>query len=212
VVALLRDTPRGVGPLLDAIAYSGYEPPTRAYLAIDDAIGAYLAGDRKPYRRLTAPGSGGYGSYRYYSRGDELTVSCNDYPMLWDKRAGPRARREQLAAHVRRYPQRMFAPFTPREVARESSAGYLECLAWPKPSPFYEPPAAPDAPKPTMPTLVISGELDDVTSPSEGAAVVRDFTDARQLIVRNAGHVPSLYGGRYPARDAVRRFLARERG
>ncbi len=129
MVALLRTTPRGVGPLLDAIAYSGYEPPTRSYLAIDDAISAYLAGDRRPYRRLTAPGSGGYGNYRYYSRGDELTVSCNDYPMLWSKRAGPAARRKELAAHVRRYPPRTFAPFTPREVARDSSAGYLECLA-----------------------------------------------------------------------------------
>jgi pimeloyl-ACP methyl ester carboxylesterase len=208
MVELLREAPRGVGPLLDAIAYSGYEPPTRSYLAIDAAISSYLAGDRRPYRELVAPGSGGYGNPRYYSRGDELTVSCNDYPMLWDKNASPAARRKQLAAHVRRYPARMFAPFTPREVARDSTAGYLECLAWPKPSPLYEPPAPVNAPKPTMPTLVISGELDDVTSASEGAAVVRDFADARQLIVRNAGHVPSLYGGRYPARDAVRRFIA----
>ncbi len=106
----------------------------------------------------------------------------------------------------------MFAPFTPFEVAREASAGYLECLAWPKPNRFYEPPAPADAPKPTMPTLVISGELDDVTSPAEGAAVVRDFADARQLVVRNAGHVPSLYGGRYPARDAVRGFLLENGG
>ena len=98
------------------------------------------------------------------------------------------------------------------ECTRDSSAGYLECLAWPKPSPLYEPPAPPNAPKPTMPTLVISGELDDVTSPGEGAAVVRDFADARQLVVRNAGHVPSLYGGRYPARDAVRRFFAANGG
>ena len=208
MVALLRQTPRGVGPLVDAIAYSGYEPPARSYLAIDAAVSEYLAGNRRPYRRLTATGSGGYGSYRYYSRGDELTVSCNDYPMLWDKAAGPAARRRQLAAHVRRYPARMFAPFTPSEVALDSTAGYLECRAWPKPNRFYEPPAPVNAPKPTMPTLVISGELDDVTSASEGAAVARDFTDARQLIVRNAGHVPSLYGGRYPARDAVRRFFA----
>ncbi len=212
MVALLRETPRGVGPLLDAIAYSGYEPPTRSYLAIDDAISAYLAGDRGPYRRLTAPGSGGYGSYRSYSRGDELTVSCNDYPMLWDKRSGPTARSRELAARVRRYPQRMFAPFTPREVALESSAGYLECLSWPKPSPLYQPPARRSDPKPTMPTLVISGELDDVTSPAEGAAVVSEFADARQMVVRNAGHVPSLYGGRYPARDAVRRFFAHHGG
>jgi pimeloyl-ACP methyl ester carboxylesterase len=212
MVVLLRDTPRGVGPLLDAIAYSGYEPPTRYYLAIDDAVTAYLTGNRKPYRRLTAPGTGGYGNYRYYSRGDELTVSCNDYPMLWDKGSVPSSRRLQLKVSILYYPRDLFAPFTPRQVALESSAGYLECLAWPRPNRFYEPPAPPHAPKPTMPTLVISGELDDVTSPAEGAAVVRDFADARQMVVRNAGHVPSLYGGRYPARDAVRRFFAANGG
>jgi pimeloyl-ACP methyl ester carboxylesterase len=212
VVEPLRATPRGVGPLLDAIAYAGFEPPTRGYVEIDAAIRQYLAGDRRPYRRLTEPGSGGYGSYRHYSRGDELTVSCNDYPMLWDKQAGPAERRRQLAANVRAYPLRKFAPFTPSEVALGSAAGYLECLAWPKPSGLYEPPAPVGAPKPTMPTLVISGELDDVTSPAEGAAVAADFTDSRQLIVRNAGHVPSLYGGRYPARDAVRAFFLRNGG
>ena len=62
-----------------------------------------------------------------------------------------------------------------------------------------------------MPTLVISGELDDVTSPAEGKAVAREFADARQRIVRNGGHVPSLYGGRYPARDWVRNFVERHR-
>jgi pimeloyl-ACP methyl ester carboxylesterase len=207
MVARLRRRPRGVGPLLDAIAYSGYEPPTRSYLRIDDAISQYLGGNRRPYRRLVAPGSGGYGSYRYYSRGDELTVSCNDYPMLWDKAAGRAERRRQLQARVRGYPSGEFAPFTPSEVGLDSQAGYLECLAWPKPSPLYQPPAPSGAARPRMPTLVISGELDDVTSPAEGRAVVREFSDARQMIVRNAGHVPSLYGGRYPAQQRVRSFV-----
>ena len=94
-------------------------------------------------------------------------------------------------------------------MALESRAGYLECLAWPEPTALYEPPAEPGAPKPEMPTLVISGELDDVTSPEEGADVAADFPDARQRVIRDAGHVPSLYGGRYPARDMVRRFLER---
>jgi hypothetical protein len=29
------------------------------------------------------------------------------------------------------------------------------------------------------------------------------------MLVQGAGHVPSLYGGRYPARDRVRHFLIR---
>ena len=211
VVALLRRTPRGVGPLLDAIGSGGYESPVRNFLKIDEAISAYLAGNRGPYKRLTEADPGPYGIYRAYSRGDELAVSCNDYPMLWDKRAGQAERRRQLHAEVRGYPKRAFAPFRPREVALESTAGYTECQAWPKPSPLYEPPAPPNAARPKMPTLVISGELDDVTSPAEGKAVARDFADARQRIVRNGGHVPSLYGGRYPARDWVRNFVERHR-
>jgi pimeloyl-ACP methyl ester carboxylesterase len=115
----------------------------------------------------------------------------------------------QLHAEVRTYPQRAFAPFIPREVGLESVAGYTACLAWPRPSPLYEPPAPRGAPRPRMATLVIAGELDNVTSPSEGKAVVRDFADARLRVVRNGGHVSSLYGGRYPARDWVRRFVER---
>ena len=123
MVGLLRRTPRGVGPLLDAIASGGYEPPLRNFLRIDQAISAYLHGDRRPYKRLTAADPGPYGIYRAYSRGDELAVSCNDYPMLWSKEAGPSARRRQLHAEVRGYPKRAFAPFTPREIALESVAG-----------------------------------------------------------------------------------------
>ena len=170
-----------------------------------------MSGNRRPYKRLTAADPGPYGIYRAYSRGDELAVSCNDYPMLWDKRAPGAERRRQLHAEVRGYPTRAFAPFTPQEVALESVAGYVECLAWPKPSPLYEPPAPPGAPRPKMPTLVISGELDNVTSPGEGKAVARDFADARQRIVRNGGHVPSLYGGRYPAEGWVRDFVTASR-
>jgi pimeloyl-ACP methyl ester carboxylesterase len=209
MVAQLRRTPRGVGPLLDAIASGGYEPPLRNFLKIDEAVSSYLHGKPRPYKRLTEADSGPYGIYRAYSRGDELAVSCNDYPMLWDTRAGQAERRRQLHAAVRKYPQGAFKPFAPREVALESVAGYTECRAWPKPSPLYEPPAPAGAPAPRMPTLVISGELDNVTSPVEAASVADHFADARLRIARNGGHVPSLYGGRYKARDWVRRFIER---
>ena len=64
-------------------------------------------------------------------------------------------------------------------------------------------------PRRGCPRLVISGELDDVTSPVEAASVADHFADARLRIARNGGHVPSLYGGRYKARDWVRRFVER---
>ena len=39
--------------------------------------------------------------------------------------------------------------------------------------------------------------------------VAAAFPRSRLRVVRNAGHIPSLYGGRYPARDWVRRFIRR---
>jgi hypothetical protein len=39
--------------------------------------------------------------------------------------------------------------------------------------------------------------------------VADDFADSRFMVVRNGGHVSSLYGGRYPSRDRVREFLRR---
>jgi pimeloyl-ACP methyl ester carboxylesterase len=209
IVRALRRTDRGAGPLLNAIGSGGYEPPLRNYTRINTAISRYLQGDRRPYVRLTRGLEGGYGPYRYYSRGQELAVSCNDYPMLWDKGASDRERERQLEAAVRAHPGGTFKPFTPREVAFESFSVYRECRRWPRPGPLYEPAAPPGAPVPTMPTLVIAGELDNVTSAAEAGLVADDFPNSRLRIVRNGGHIPSLYGGRYPARDWVRRFIDR---
>jgi pimeloyl-ACP methyl ester carboxylesterase len=207
-VALLRRTPRGVGPLLDAISFAGSLPP-RPYLEINEAIAEYLEGNRRPYRRLIVPYGGGRGNPRAYSYGDELAVSCNDYPMLWDKSASRTERRRQLERRIRRYPKDRFLPFTPREIAIETSSGYRECLAWPRPSALYAPPSPPGVEGPDVATLVIAGELDTLTSPTEGRMVAADFPNSRFLVARNAGHVSSLYGGRYPSRHWVRRFIRR---
>ena len=204
----LRERGRSVGPLLDAIASAGYGPPD-SYLAVNRAIERYLAGQPGAYDRLIALGKVSSGPPRFYSRGLELAVSCNDYPMLWDKAATDRERRRQLDAQVRGYPKRAFEPFTPREIALAPEWGYLECLGWPQPTDLYESPADPDAPSPAVPTLVIAGEFDDITSPAEARLVAADFPDSRVMVVRNAGHVPSLYGSDYPAAARVRAFLRR---
>ena len=49
-------TPRGVGPLLDAIAFAGYEPPIHNYVRIDLGVERLLRGRPESYRRLTAVG------------------------------------------------------------------------------------------------------------------------------------------------------------
>lgn len=210
-VTELRDRRLSVGPLLDAISEAGFSPPG-SYLRIDRAISDYLAGDERRYRGLTEEGRIGFGDPSGYSVGQELTISCNDYPMLWDKGATWEERRRQLSAAIEAYPQDAFAPFTPAEIALTPDYPYRECLGAPPPGEHYEPAAAESAPAPTAPVLVIAGELDDVTSPAEARAAARLFRNPEFFLWRNAGHVQSL--GDPDSRGAVgiRRFLRRHGG
>jgi pimeloyl-ACP methyl ester carboxylesterase len=213
VVVDLRRTDRGAGPLLDALGSAGYTPAPPSYRAINEAVSDYLEGRSQPLKRATKPHGGTYGSPRAYSRGQELAVSCNDYPMLWNKASSFHDRHEQLMAAVRDHDPDAFLPFTPHEVALESFSSYRECRHWPRPTPLYEPPAPPGAEAPDVPTLVLSGELDNVTSAYEAQKVADAFPDARRVVIRNAGHVPSLYGGRFPgAEGRVREFVRRFSG
>jgi alpha-beta hydrolase superfamily lysophospholipase len=139
--------------------------------------------------------------------------------MLWDKAASERERERQLEAAVRTYPKGAFRPFTPREVAFESFSVYRECRRWPQPTELYEPPAPPGAEAPAVPTLVISGELDNVTSvprrawwrptsPTRGCASSAAPATSRRSTVgatRRATGCASSCGatadGRQPVRD-----------
>jgi pimeloyl-ACP methyl ester carboxylesterase len=207
-VAELRERRLDVGPLLDAISEAGFSPP-ESYLTIDRAISEYLAGDEQRYEELTKEGHVGFGKPSGYSVGQELTISCNDYPMNWDKEASWEQRREQLSAAIEEYPKDAFEPFTPAEVALTPGYPYRECLGAPKPGELYEPAAAESAPAPDVPVLVISGELDDVTSPAEGRAAARLFPNAEFFLWRNAGHVQSLYDPDSQGAVRIRRFLSR---
>jgi pimeloyl-ACP methyl ester carboxylesterase len=208
-VEKLRNSGQGVGPVIDKLFNSGFDPPT-GYLRLDRGAQAVLAGDLGPWRRMTGPRRATFGRADIYSHAQELAVSCNDYPMIWeDKSASEARRRELLEREIRAYPRHAFDPFTPREVALSSESGYLACLTWPPPSQLYEPPAAPDDEPTKAPVLVVSGELDSVTTPHEGKLVKRLFPDVRQFIARNAGHVDALYYPNGPAGREIRSFLRR---
>jgi pimeloyl-ACP methyl ester carboxylesterase len=205
LVEFLRATRRGVGPLFEAFGAATYGTP-RSYLAIDRAGTKLRKGNAKPWKRLTAPPKPGYTDPREYDRAVELVVGCNDYPMIWDRTVSEPERRRQLEHAIRGHPHD-FGPFTPREVALSSNFGYLECLTWPVPTAVYEPPI-PAGAKPTRaPVLVVSGEMDNLTTPQEGRWVARMFPDSRLFIARNAGHVDSLYHRDGSAARQIRKFL-----
>jgi pimeloyl-ACP methyl ester carboxylesterase len=156
---------------------------------------------------MTKLGHVGFGRPDGYSVGQELAISCNDYPMLWDREATWEERRRQLSEAIAERSGKPFAPFTPAEVALAPDWTYLECLGAPSPGPHYEPPADPDAPAPDIPVLVVAGELDSVTSPPEARAVAAEFPDSTLFVWRNAGHVQSLYDPESKGAVRIRRFL-----
>jgi pimeloyl-ACP methyl ester carboxylesterase len=210
-VTELREATLDPGPILDAISVAGFSPP-QSYLRVDRAIAEYLEGDTDRYAELVQDWRSRYGKPGGYSVGQELAISCNDYPMLWDKEASWEERRRQLSETIAERSGRPFEPFTPAEVALAPEWTYLECLGAPPPGPLYERPAAADAPAPDIPVLVIAGELDNVTSPPEARAVAAEFPDSTLFVWRNAGHVQSLYDPQSEGAVRIRRFLRENDG
>jgi pimeloyl-ACP methyl ester carboxylesterase len=192
--------------LIDALVDAAYGPPA-TYLRIVRAGRDLLAGNSGAWRRLTDPGKPGFRHVRDYARAGELVVGCNDYPMIWDRDVTEPERRAQLGQAIRDHDPDTFAPFTPREVALSAQIGYLECLTWPARNELYEPPIEKDATPTPAPVLVVSGELDSVTTPVEGRAVAETFPDSEWFLARNKGHVASLYNPHGPAATEIRRFL-----
>ena len=59
-----------------------------------------------------------------------------------------------------------------------------------------------------FPTLILAGELDDVTSVPEARQVKTRFPGSRLYVVPNRGHVSSLYFPfRSPAVGVIRNFV-----
>ena len=127
--------------------------------------------------------------------------------MLWKKTASVSSRRRQLQRSIRNYPKGRFAPFTSGEITRSIFVGYRYCQTAPVPGPLYQPPVPSGATATKAPVLVVSGEMDDVTTPTEGRYVTRQFPNARQFIPPNAGHVDALYSPRGRAARKIRAFL-----
>ena len=60
---------------------------------------------------------------------------------------------------------------------------------------------------PPVPVLVLSGELDSITTPAEGRLVARQFPNAQQVVVRNSFHVTALGDTDNCAQRIVRAFV-----
>jgi pimeloyl-ACP methyl ester carboxylesterase len=209
VVRRFHEAERSTESLLGFLLQSGTLAP-RSYLSLDDGARRFLAGEPSRLNRLLAPGPAGHGALSEFSYGLEIAVECMDYPLLWDPAAPTAERIRQLSVAVARMPKDYFAPFGRREYLMSSAAHLTNCLNWPAPSAGHEPPVPSGWRAPhNFPTLVLAGEVDDITSVAEARQVMRRFPRSHLYVVPDRGHASSLYFPfRSPAVGAIRRFVA----
>ena len=176
------------------------------------ALRAYGRGDREPMLRLAAedlPYTGG-GPVGSYSEGAYAAVACHHYPTLWDPAASIPERRAQYRAARALLEPDAYAPFRNDIWLRSLYINqYVTgCIEWPAPR-YPDPPVPPGAAYPTMPVLVLDGNLDVITPLGDSAQAASLFPGSTFVIVRNVGHVTALAD--YPgcAAGIVRRFLGR---
>ena len=200
-------------PNLAAVAFDATYGPY-FYREFTAALRSGLRGDRVPLLRLVAQATGGgtnAGPVRDYSEGLDAAVSCHDYPQLYDMSAAPQVRIRQyhaaLARRTRLWPH-TYGPFTVREYARSDWESLDWCTRW-RSAPSDNPARPPRPPHgyPSVPTLVLSGELDSITTPAEGAMVARQFPRARQILVANSFHVTADGDTDHCAVGILRRFV-----
>jgi pimeloyl-ACP methyl ester carboxylesterase len=209
VVHAFHAAGRSTEPLIDFLLEAGTLAP-RSYLSLDDGDRRFLAGDPRRLEALLAPEPAGE-KISEFSNGLAIAVECNDYKTLWDKSAPFPRRIAELTAATTKLPRDFFAPFGRKEYILSSAARLTPCLYWPAPPPGGLPPAIPAnwrSPR-SFPTLVMAGQVDDVTSVREAHQVAARFPRSSLYVVPDRGHVSSLYFPfRSPAVGVIRRFIA----
>ncbi|MGL5825472.1 MAG: alpha/beta fold hydrolase [Nocardioides sp.] len=185
---------------------------TTVYEELDTAVRVWLRRDDPvPLLRIAAEQGtyGGSGSPRYFSEGAYVAVICNDYPQLWDVTAPIPTRRRQFAvaaAQLRELRPRIFAPFSVDQWIASGWADLEACMTWRRPDTSV-PPVPEPTDYPQVPTLVLVGDLDSITSAEGSRRVANAFPDATYVEVANVGHVTALADHSRCASDIVRRFV-----
>ena len=204
-----------------AIVMFGSAPALATIKEVDAAARAFQADDRAPLLRLMAETLSGVDSRdpaadpTKWSAGLAAAVMCQDPPQIFDMRLPPALRaadRDRVLAERRRSLPDTYAPFTIDEY-RGMPLDYSfldQCVDWPVAAAGH--PAsqvvAPDAAYPAAPALVVSGDLDNMTTLADGAAAARAFPHGRQVIVANGLHVNALPRARSPCgAELVRHFI-----
>ncbi len=204
-----------------AIVMYGAAPALSTVRELDAAARAFADGDRVPLLRLMAETLSAVDSRdptddaAKYSAGLAAAVMCQDPPQIFDMRLPPAQRaadRDKAIAARKLEAPDTYAPFTIDEY-RGMPLDYSfidQCVEWPVP-PSSHPAShvvAADPHYPEVPALIISGELDNITTVADGAAVAKAFRHATQVRIANSFHVNALPHARSGcAAQIVRRFI-----
>lgn len=157
------------------------------------AIVAAEHGDPAPILRLAAETvvlDGGEADPPAWSEALYLAVTCHDYPQLWDPATPLAARPAEVARRLRAYPPGAFRPFALTAWVGVDYEGPLACLRWPSPAGL--PPVPEGARYPSVPTLVLNGDLDTITTSAQAQEVARRFPRSTFVEVRNSVHVTAI--------------------
>lgn len=204
-----------------AIVMYGGAPAFATVRELDAAARAFTDGDRAPLLRLMAETASAVdsrdptGDATQYSAGLAAAVMCQDPPQIFDMRLAPDVRtadRDRAVGERKRTLPDTYAPFSIDEY-RGMPLDYSfidQCVMWPAPPPSH--PAshvvAADAQYPDIPALIISGELDSITTMADGAAVASAFKHGTQIRIANSFHVNALSHARSSCgAQIVRRFF-----
>ena len=204
-----------------AIVMFGGSPALTTVRETDAAARAFMAGDAVPLLRLMAETLASVDSRDVtrspmkFSAGLAAAVFCQDPPQIYDMSLAPAQRalaRDREFASRRAELSDRYAPFTLDEY-RGMPLDYAfidECVQWPTP-----PPGSPTlplllapGPYPDTPVLVISGELDNMTSVADGAAAAAHFPRSHHVVLANSFHVNALPHARSTCgAQLVRQFI-----
>ena len=196
---------------LDTLNYRDLDAAARAYVNHGDAVPLLrLVRETEHYEEQPA------GTVTDMSQGLFVAASCSDNPQAYDMTLQPQQRQlawQTALEQERRSAPDLYAPFTLDEfLAIPLDFSYVPlCQTWPVASPAH--PAGHPIPTgvrmPDVPALVLTGDLDTITTPAEGDQAAALFRQARRVIVENTGHVTAV-GDPYDCASAiVRNFVAR---
>lgn len=190
------------------------------YRELDAAARAWASGDTAPLLRLVAENqtvadsTAAADRARAFSAGLFTAVSCADYTQIYRMTDPPLVRRrtaEAATAAKQQTDPNVFAPFTIAEflaMPQDYSVVNL-CIPWPVASSAHPPgqPVPPGTAFPGVPVLVLSGDLDSLTPPAQGAQAAALFPNARRVVVKNSFHVTAIGDTDRCASTLVRNFV-----